>query len=126
MRARHVLIDALLTIKAKAAVQTVLDHIMDLLRLCRGDNVGVRSMLLRCTCVWARTRNATILSNVSYWPILSTWGHSQLSKADIQKGGRLLAKDRITTGETWTIPTSTSKMLMLSKDLRWLPTNIPI
>ncbi|KAK0108231.1 hypothetical protein ONS95_003051 [Cadophora gregata] len=44
MRARHVLVDALLTIKTKAAVQAALDHVLDILRLCRGDNMGVRSI----------------------------------------------------------------------------------
>ncbi|KAF4627905.1 hypothetical protein G7Y89_g10247 [Cudoniella acicularis] len=43
MRARYALIEALLKVKQFDAVQAAFDHIMDILRLCRSDNMGVRS-----------------------------------------------------------------------------------
>ncbi|KAF7508644.1 hypothetical protein GJ744_009036 [Endocarpon pusillum] len=45
MRARYALIEALLQVKTHAAVKAAHDHAMDCLRLCRGDNMGVRDML---------------------------------------------------------------------------------
>lgn len=45
MRARYALVEALLKIKTYAAVAAAQRHIMDLLRLCRSDNMGVRDLL---------------------------------------------------------------------------------
>jgi MYND finger len=45
MRARYALIEALLKIKTYAAVKAAHAHAMDCLRLCRGDNMGVRDMV---------------------------------------------------------------------------------
>lgn len=45
MRARYALIEALKRIKTLDAVQTALDHLMDMLRLNRGDNMGVRDLV---------------------------------------------------------------------------------
>lgn len=45
MRARFALVEALLKIKTYAAVEAAQGHIMDLLRLCRGDNMGVRDLV---------------------------------------------------------------------------------
>lgn len=45
MRARYVLIEALLKVKTYAAVKAAHDHAMDCLRLCRSDNMGVRNMV---------------------------------------------------------------------------------
>ena len=45
MRARYALVEALLKIKTYAAVAAAQRHIMDMLRLCRGDNMGVRDLL---------------------------------------------------------------------------------
>jgi hypothetical protein len=42
MRARYAVVEALLKINTKQAVQTALDHLLDMLRLCRSDNMGVR------------------------------------------------------------------------------------
>lgn len=44
MRARYGLLDSLRKIRTREAVQASRDHVMDLLRLCRGDNMGVRDM----------------------------------------------------------------------------------
>ncbi|KAH8587615.1 hypothetical protein B0O99DRAFT_694277 [Bisporella sp. PMI_857] len=44
MRARYALVEALLKVKTLYAVKSALDHIMDMLRLCRGDNMGIRDL----------------------------------------------------------------------------------
>lgn len=45
MRARYALVEALLKIKTYAAAEAVHGHLMDMLRLCRGDNMGVRDLV---------------------------------------------------------------------------------
>ncbi|KAE8449065.1 hypothetical protein EG329_008653 [Mollisiaceae sp. DMI_Dod_QoI] len=45
MRARYAYADALLKIESTLAVQAAFDNIRDLLRLCRGDNMGMRYVL---------------------------------------------------------------------------------
>ena len=45
MRARYALVEALLKIKTYAAVEAAHGHLMDLLRLCRSDNMGVRDLV---------------------------------------------------------------------------------
>jgi hypothetical protein len=45
MRARFALVEAILKIKAFAAVQSAFDHLRDMLRLCRSDNMGVRDLV---------------------------------------------------------------------------------
>jgi len=45
MTARFTLVEALLKIKTTHAVQAAHSHLMDMLRLCRGDNMGVRDLV---------------------------------------------------------------------------------
>ena len=45
MRARYGLVEALLKVKTYAAAEAAHGHLMDLLRLCRGDNMGVRDLV---------------------------------------------------------------------------------
>ncbi|KAE9371410.1 hypothetical protein N431DRAFT_545669 [Stipitochalara longipes BDJ] len=45
MRARYALIETLLKIKTSYAVQSALTHALDMLRLCRSDNIGVRDCI---------------------------------------------------------------------------------
>lgn len=45
MRLRFGLVEALLAIKTIEAVQEAHSHIMDMLRLCRSDNMGVRDLV---------------------------------------------------------------------------------
>ena len=45
VRARYGVVDALLAIKTKEAVEEAHSHVMDMLRLCRGDNMGVRDLV---------------------------------------------------------------------------------
>ncbi|KAK1215710.1 hypothetical protein PQX77_021672 [Marasmius sp. AFHP31] len=44
MRARSALLHELLKVNTRQAVQSALDHILNMLRLCRSDNIGVRSI----------------------------------------------------------------------------------
>jgi hypothetical protein len=43
MSLRYALIEAILKVKTRNAVQAALDHARDMLRLCRSDNLGVRN-----------------------------------------------------------------------------------
>ena len=45
MRARYALVQALLEVKTYAAVEAAHGHLMDMLRLCRSDNMGVRDLI---------------------------------------------------------------------------------
>ncbi|KAK9350208.1 hypothetical protein V1523DRAFT_355784 [Lipomyces doorenjongii] len=45
MQSRYALVETLLKVKTRPAVQSALDHIMGMLRLCRGDNQGVRDVV---------------------------------------------------------------------------------
>ena len=45
MRASFALVQALLKIDTHAAAKTAHDHLMDMIRLCRSDNLGVRSLM---------------------------------------------------------------------------------
>lgn len=45
MRARYAHVEALLKAKNRTAVQTALDHLLDMLRLNRSDNMGVRDII---------------------------------------------------------------------------------
>ncbi|KAI4144418.1 MAG: hypothetical protein L6R39_004191 [Caloplaca ligustica] len=45
MRARYALVEAILKIKTFDAVRSAAEHIRDMLRLCRSDNMGLRDML---------------------------------------------------------------------------------
>lgn len=45
MRARYAFVDNLVKIKTCDAVKTAFDHIMDMLRLCRSDNMGLRDIV---------------------------------------------------------------------------------
>lgn len=44
MRARYGLLDNLRKIKTVEAVQAALDHALEMHRLCRSDNMGIRSL----------------------------------------------------------------------------------
>ena len=45
MQSRFALVEALLKVKTPDAVDTAFQHLMDMLRLCRGDNMGVRDLV---------------------------------------------------------------------------------
>lgn len=45
MLARYALVESILELETQDAVQSALDHIFDMLRLCRSDNIGVRALV---------------------------------------------------------------------------------
>lgn len=45
MRARYGFVEALMEVKSTDSAQTQLEHLMDMLRLCRSDNMGVRYLV---------------------------------------------------------------------------------
>lgn len=45
MRARYALVEAILKVRTYDAVVAALDHVMDCMRLCRSDNMGVRDLV---------------------------------------------------------------------------------
>ena len=45
MRSRYALVEALLKVKTPDAVDAAFKHLMDMLRLCRSDNMGVRDLV---------------------------------------------------------------------------------
>ena len=45
MRNRYALVEALLKVKTPEAVEAAFQHLMDMLRLCRGDNMGIRDLV---------------------------------------------------------------------------------
>ena len=45
MRARHALVEAILQVHTRDAVDAAYSHVMDCMRLCRKDNLGLRDML---------------------------------------------------------------------------------
>lgn len=45
MRARYALVEAILKVETYDAVEAALDHLMDCLRLCRSDNMGLRDFV---------------------------------------------------------------------------------
>ena len=45
MRARFALVEILLLVNTEEAVSAVLDHLLAMLQLCRGDNMGVRALV---------------------------------------------------------------------------------
>ncbi|KAL9625416.1 MAG: hypothetical protein Q9160_000479 [Pyrenula sp. 1 TL-2023] len=44
MRARYGLVEALMKVETREAAQAALSHLLDMIRLCRGDNMGVRDL----------------------------------------------------------------------------------
>jgi hypothetical protein len=45
MQARYALVEALLKVKTYTTVEAALNHLLDILRLCRSDNMGVRDVV---------------------------------------------------------------------------------
>lgn len=87
MRARYRLIEAILEVKTLDAVKSALDHSMDILRLCRSDNMGVRShvpaLLLRLG------KDRECYDFVKWWTTTGQesdydWGDTSLPYLDIK------------------------------------------
>lgn len=87
MRARFALVEALKRIDTHISVQTQIDHLMDMLRLCRSDNMGVRdiipSLLLRLN------KDQECYDFVKWWQTTGQdshydWGNTKLPYLDIR------------------------------------------
>jgi hypothetical protein len=85
MRTRYHLIEAILELNTLDAVESALDHFMDILRLCRSDNMGVRSqvpaLLLRLG------KDQECYDFVKWWATISEeshydWGDTSLPYLD--------------------------------------------
>ncbi|KAL1968778.1 hypothetical protein VTN77DRAFT_1139 [Rasamsonia byssochlamydoides] len=87
MRARYALVEALGEIKTHDAVQTQLDHLMDMLRLCRGDNMGLRNLV---PVVMLRlNKDQECYDFVKWWNAMGSesdydWGNMELPYLDIK------------------------------------------
>lgn len=86
MRARFAHVEALLKINTFEAVRTALQHLEDMLRLCRGDNMGVRSLM---PSLYIRLgRDQECYDFVKWWVVISEdshydWGNTDLPYLDI-------------------------------------------
>lgn len=87
MRTRFAAADALLQVDTVDAVDEALTHFMDMLRLCRGDNMGVRdfipSLLLRLG------REQECYDFIKWWAVVAddnsyNWGDVMVPYLDIQ------------------------------------------
>jgi hypothetical protein len=87
MRARYGLIEAILEANTFDAVQSALDHSMDILRLCRSDNMGVRSLVPALLLRLGKDREC--YDFVKWWTTTGQesdydWGDTSLPYLDIK------------------------------------------
>ena len=86
MRARYDHVEALLKIKNRTAVQTALDHLLDMLRLNRSDNMGLRA-LVPALCL-RLNKDQQAYDFLKWWYTTATddhydWGNIDLPRLDI-------------------------------------------
>jgi hypothetical protein len=86
MRSRLALVKALQEVKTYESAQTQLDHSMDMLRLCRSDNMGVRdlvpALMLRLN------KDQECYDFVKWWSTTTDdydWGDTDLPYLDLKK-----------------------------------------
>jgi hypothetical protein len=87
MRTRYRLIEAILEVKTPDAVESALDHFMDILRLCRSDNMGVRSLVPALLLRLGKDREC--YDFVKWWATTGQesdydWGDTSLPYLDIK------------------------------------------
>jgi MYND finger len=86
MRARYALIEALLKVKTLDAAEAALDHLLDMLRLCRGDNMGVRNLVPHLMLRLGRDQEC--YDFIKWWAITAEadydWGDMDLPYLDIK------------------------------------------
>ncbi|KAL8653266.1 MAG: hypothetical protein Q9226_003923 [Calogaya cf. arnoldii] len=70
MRSRYAVVEAYLAIDTYAAVEAARSHLADMLRLCRGDNMGVRDVVPATLLRLGQIKNVTTFATelISYWP----------------------------------------------------------
>lgn len=87
MRTRFSHVEALLEINTAGAVQAALDHMMDMLRLCRSDNMGVRDLVPALMLRLDQDQEA--YDFMKWWAVISEdshydWGDTDLPYMDIK------------------------------------------
>ena len=97
MRARFALVEAMAKINSAESVEAQLDHLMDMLRLCRGDNMGVRdlvpALMLRLN------KDQECYDFIKWWVVVSQnphydWGDNSLPYLDIKNADIFEPVDR--------------------------------
>lgn len=87
MRARFALVTAMAEVDNAQSVKAQLDHLMDMLRLCRGDNMGVRDLvpglMLRLN------KDQECYDFIKWWKVVRDnsrydWGNTDLPYLDIK------------------------------------------
>lgn len=87
MRLRFAMVEKLAEVKTVESVQAQLDHLMDMLRLCRSDNMGVRdyvpALMLRLN------KDQECYDFMKWWTVISDddhydWGDTELPYLDIK------------------------------------------
>lgn len=87
MRARYAHIEAILKVSNRTAVQSALDHLLDMLRLNRGDNMGIRSLV---PALFLRLdRDQECYDFLKWWYLSNNdetydWGNTDLPYMDIR------------------------------------------
>ena len=87
MRARFGLVEAILKIRTYDAVSSALEHLMDMLRLCRGDNMGVRDLVAHLLLRLGKDQKC--YDFVKWWATVNAdgqydWGDMSLPYLDVE------------------------------------------
>lgn len=87
MQARFALVQALQKVRTVNSVQTQLDHLMDMLRLCRSDNMGLRGLVPALMLRLGKDQEC--YDFVKWWALTSEdesydWGDTSLPYLDIK------------------------------------------
>jgi hypothetical protein len=87
MRARFAFADAVGKVRTQQAVQEQLNHLMDMLQLCRGDNMGVRSLIPAL--MLRLNQDQRCYDFVKWWTLITDksdydWGDTDLPYLDIR------------------------------------------
>ena len=97
MRARFALVEAMAKVNNAESVEAQFDHLMDVLRLCRGDNMGVRdlvpALMLRLN------KDQECYDFIKWWVVVSEnprydWGDTSLPYLDIKNADVFEPVDR--------------------------------
>ena len=87
MRARYALVEALLKVKSLDAAEAALDHLLDMLCLCRSDNMGVRDLVPHLMLRLGRDQEC--YDFIKWWATVDEdahydWGNMDLPYLDIK------------------------------------------
>lgn len=81
MRARYAHVKALLKVKNRTAIKTALDHSLDILRLSRSDNMGIRSQI--SSLYLLLNRDQECYDFVKWWFTCDPDGHYDWGSTDL-------------------------------------------